>query len=204
MGSDDAGHPTVSVRFYDRRTESENTRPLTPGERARGAAVGDTIDVTYVPANADVGHGDEVMLFVWAGVATLAALLLARRALRWPVRLRSAQRMPAHPVELTAWVRVVRKRAWLVVRPPGATRPDQTVAIPVADDRDIPAAIDGPVYLHGSLKPGRVAILRAPSGAVLAPRGPVRAGWLAELTFVGVVPPAQPSPYAGWGYAPSW
>jgi hypothetical protein len=205
MGSDDAGHQTVSVRFYDRRTESENTRPLTPAERARGASVGDTIDVTYVAPDADdAGHGNEVMLFWWAGVATLAALLLVRRALLWPRRLRAAQRLAAHPVEVTAWVRVVRKRAWLVVRPPGATRPDQTVAIPVSDERGLPAAIDGRVHLHGSLKPGRVGILRAPNGAVLAPRGPVRAGWLAELTFVGVVPPDQPAPYAGWGYAPSW
>jgi hypothetical protein len=203
-GSDDAGHETRSVRFYDTRTQGENVRPLTPAERARGVRDGDSIEVRYVSPGANVGHGGAVMLFAWAVVAALGALLLVRRALFWPYRLARAQREPARPVEITAWVRVVRRHAWLVISPPGATRPRQAIAVPVVVDNALPAALTGTLYVHGRLKAGHAVILRAPSGVALVPTGPARPAWLAELTLVGVGPLLPPAPYAAWGYAPSW
>src|SRR5206468_2954908 len=114
-GTDDAGNPATVVRYYDDLIGSENTRPLTPAERARGANVGDTIDVTYVPYDATIGHGHDLILVEWAVLATLAAVLLLKRALLWPRRLRRAQEAAPYPVDVTGWVRVVRRRPWLVI-----------------------------------------------------------------------------------------
>lgn len=197
---DDAGTQTLGVNYYDERTQSQRKRPLTAAERGQPRHVGDALTVTYPEDDPEVGHGHLVLLLAWVVLALVAAVVLVRRALLWPARLRTAQRAAPHPVEVTAWTRVVLRRPWLLVVGPGMKRP---VAVPLRNDREIPAALTGTVYLQGAVKPGHPVVLRAPNGALLAPAGPARRALWAELAFVGTSPPASPAPVA-YGYVTSW
>jgi hypothetical protein len=200
-GSDDLGRPAMIVSFYDSRQNGANTRPVTPAEIARGVKVGDTIPVTYVTDTAPVGHGAAVGYGGLAAVAALLAVALGGRALAWPLRLRRARRGPARPVEVVAWLRVVRGRAWLVLWPAAETRARKAVAVPLDPAGDLPAAIAGTVHVHGRRRGGHAVILREPGGAPLWPAGPARGALWATLTGVSVLPPNAPASYPPWGYA---
>jgi len=90
------------------------------------------------------------------------------------------------------WARVARGRSWLVVLPDGARRP---VVVPLSRDVPAPAAFTGEVWVHGSPRRGRVAIVHGPDGAPLWPAGACRSAFAA--TVLGP-DPAPPRPgYAG-------
>lgn len=108
--------------------------------------------------------------WIWAW-----ALVVAVLGVLWPLRLRRALLAPPQRVDVVGWTRVGRALnrppVWLVVAPAGATRLADLVAIPLRHRADPPPSFAGPIWVHGRLRPGRVAVVRSPDGGAYWPRG---------------------------------
>ena len=183
-----ASDGTTVLRF-ESADGSDVERPLTGAEA--DITPGSTKRVLYRVG--DPGHGDAVFLLtvsVLGAVLSLLALLhLARGA-----RTGAAARDRARLVPAVVWTRVARGRSWLVVLPDGASRP---VVVPVERTLAVPAAFAGGVWVHGTPRRGRVAIVHDPEGAPLWPAGACRGAFAATLTAIDPVPPRPPYGYTG-------
>lgn len=161
VAEDDLGVPVV--RYRDPDSGEIYGRPLTGTEIAAQRGIDMPVTVRTKPAVPAKRDTAPTFLAVAAAVG-IAALVRIAVAVRWPRRLRAAAACDPAATDVVVWSRRSRAATWLLVAPPDATTAREVLAIRLGNGAVPPPPTRARLWVHGPLRGGRLAVVRAPDG----------------------------------------